>query len=243
MPEMSTHDLVRVFKGVGLVVDHLVVMNKTGMRDKIARAQFHASELMKVAFEIRNDMSNGSESSSQQSHQYSPPNVDDLHASERPPSSHAAPSPAVHVPVAPFTVPAAAAVHHVVPPFNASPAHHVAPPFTAPIVVPTIVQTAAHASPVAQPVVPAHVAAAAFVPMEPEISIPISLKDFTAMSGQPAAPLKNEKPEDLIGFEPPVKTASAGVKGGARDGNTVINGVKTSSMRERAVPATQLVSA
>ena len=104
-------------------------------------------------------------------------------------------------------------------------------------------QTTAFVSQVAQPIIPAYVAAAPFVPPEPEISIPISLKDFTAMSSQPAAQLRNEKPEDLIGFEPPVRNTSTGVKAGKRDGDTVINGVKTSSMRERAVPATQLVSA
>lgn len=240
---MSSHDLVRVFKGVGLVVDHLIIMNKSGLKEKISRAQFHASELMKIAFEIRGDVSNGSDNKANESgnSQNSNYNVHDdfsdhvsstMTSSTSPAPTYVAPSAPAAPPVTPYTAPVIHPVHQSPLPLNTT--------FATSAAMPAVrVQGTVATSP----------ANAASMTTDDHISIPISIKDFSATNSQhtevPKLVCNADKPEDLIGFEPVAKATSQGShskQGGARDGNTVINGVKTSSMRERAVPATQLVS-
>ena len=221
--KMSSHDLVRVFKGVGLVVDHLVVMNKYGLREKLTRAQFHVSELMKVGYEIGGDMSATEAKSHTDDSHRSSNNVDPRH-------DHYSPSSATH----PTTSTSAAPY---VPPFVTT---HKETSSTN-----TVINTApfTKVAPLSDPVasVP-HVDTAA---TESLISIPISIDDFKTINAQSVnnvAPQKGS--EDLIGFDPRIKESAPlpGKQTGARDANTVVNGVRTSSMRERAVPATQLVS-
>lgn len=220
---MSSHDLVRVFKGVGLVVDHLVVMNKSGLREKMSRAQFHISELMKVGHEIRSDMSSSAESESNQSNHVGTP-ASNKSAQNTTPSSY-----------------------NSVPPISV-----IATPF-APIVVPVVKEASSHpnASTVAftTPVAPI-IPVAAVVPIIPivtesVVSIPISIQDLRSFSGQhdETPSRKNEDPKDLIGFDPVVKQNNPNKvnQSSGRNSDTVVNGVRTSSMRERAVPATQLV--
>ena len=231
--KMISHDLVRVFKGVGLVVDHLVLINKSGMKDKISRAQFHAGELMKVAMEIRGDISNGSDNRGQDSggnHQSNYYSVDEASTAA---ASH----------------PLSAASHAAT--YAAPVVDVIMPPVMAVIVTPVMpsVITQAH-HPREMPVtsVPTAPVNYSTATVDEHISIPISIRDFSAMSHAQTEVTRVdhtiEKPEDLIGFEPIARVTSPGdhtKQGGVRDGNTVINGVKTSSMRERAVPATQLV--
>jgi aarF domain-containing kinase len=199
---MSSHDLVRVFRGVGLVVDQLVAHNKSGLREKVSRAQFHASELMKVAFEIRSDMANNDNNkSSENDHSYS----SSAHsAAETSHNSYSAPS----APVPPT-------------PFVSTPIPST--PFVSPIVapLPTTVSTPASTD-------------SAALHQTSNVSIPISIQDFVKPV-EVKHTEKKEKTEDLIGFDPAVKNAE---KKAAAAG--VVNGVRTSSMRERAVPATQL---
>jgi hypothetical protein len=193
---MTSHDLVRVFKGVGLVVDQLVVLNKSGLREKVARAQFHASELMKVAFEIRNDMSKGSDARA------------DEHGSQQSYADHTSSSPAPHphVPSAPTSHP--------------PPTHNPAPTPT-----PAFPSASLDASYQTLPIIP----------------IPIAIHEFQASTIKPAEEVQHikipKKAEDLIGFEQKEKKLAS--ESGKVD--PAVNGVKTSSMRERAVPATQLV--
>jgi hypothetical protein len=221
--KMSSHDLVRVFKGVGLVVDHLVVMNKYGLREKITRAQFHVSELMKVGYEIGGDMSATEAKSHTDDSQRSANNVDPRHDHYSPSS---APHPTTSTSASPFVPPfvttqkETSSTNTVI---NTAPSTKVTP-LTDPIASVPQIDTAA---------------------TESLISIPISIDDFKTINTQSlnkAAPQKGS--EDLIGFDPRIKeTASlSGKQTGVRDANTVVNGVRTSSMRERAVPATQLVS-
>lgn len=221
--KMSSHDLIRVFKGVGLVVDHLVVMNKYGLREKITRAQFHVSELMKVGYEIGGDMSATEAKSHTDDGQRSANNVDPRH-------DHYTPSSATHP-----TTSTSAAPH--VPPFVTTQKET----SSANIVINTapFTKVAPHTDPVASV---SHIGTAA---TESLISIPISIDDFETINAQSvnkAAPQKGS--EDLIGFDPRIKESAPlpGKQTGVRDANTVVNGVRTSSMRERAVPATQLVS-
>jgi hypothetical protein len=53
---MSGTDLIRVARGLGLVLDRMVSLNKPGVVEKLGRAQFHLTELMKVVIDIRADM-------------------------------------------------------------------------------------------------------------------------------------------------------------------------------------------
>ena len=236
--KMISHDLVRVFKGVGLVVDHLVIINKSGLKDKISRAQFHAGELMKVAMEIRGDISNGSDYRGQDSggnHQSSNYNVDEASTAA---ASHPL-STATHA-----ATYAAPVVDVIMPPVMAV---IVAP------VMPSVITQTHHAREMPVTSIPSQTApvndsTTTSTTVDEHISIPISIRDFSAMSHAQnkgtSIDHTIEKPEDLIGFEPIARVTSPGdhtKQGGIRDGNTVINGVKTSSMRERAVPATQLV--
>mmetsp|Transcript_242 Transcript_242/g.294 ORF Transcript_242/g.294 Transcript_242/m.294 type:complete len:641 (-) Transcript_242:146-2068(-) len=197
---MSSHDLVRVFRGVGLVVDQLVAHNKSGLREKVSRAQFHASELMKVAFEIRTDMANNDNKSSEHDHSYSSsthPTVENSHDFHSPPSSPVPPTPFITTPI-PST------------------------PFVSPITAP-LPMTVSTPPSIDSP--PLHEAS--------NVSIPISIQDYV----KPAEVkhVENTKTEDLIGFDPAIKNAEKKTTPAG-----VVNGVRTSSMRERAVPATPL---
>lgn len=237
--KMSSHDLVRVFKGVGLVVDHLVVMNKYGLREKITRAQFHVTELMKVGYEIGGDMSSTeAKSHTDESHRTG------HHGDQK--HDHHAPSSVMHpttsASAAPYVPPlvttpkdqssanVAAAVPYM-PPFVATPKE-------------SSVNSAANSvafskpAPLTDPVTVAPPTAESF------IAVPISIDDYKTINSQSVdkAATQNSS-EDLIGFDPRIKKASPSKlnETGVRDANTVVNGVRTSSMRERAVPATQLV--
>lgn len=221
--KMSSHDLVRVFKGVGLVVDHLVVMNKYGLREKLTRAQFHVSELMKVGYEIGGDMSATEAKSHTDDSHRSANNVDPRHDHYNPSS---ATHPTTSTPAAPY-----------VPPFVTTQKETSS--------TNTVINTApfTKVAPLSDPVanVP-HVDTAA---TEPLISIPIPIDDFKTINAQSVNKVAPQKgSEDLIGFDPRIKESAPppGKQTGVRDANTVVNGVRTSSMRERAVPATQLVS-
>jgi hypothetical protein len=232
---MSSHDLVRVFKGVGLVVDHLVVMNKSGLREKISRAQFHVSELMKVGFEIRSDMSSSAESDSNQpSHVSSPASNKSAHNTSPSTYNGGQPISATVTPLVSVVVPiakeAASSISASVMPFTTP----VAPIIPAATMIPMapMIPTA-----VALPVVP--------IVIESVVSIPISIQDLKSFSGhQDEIPSKkNEDPTDLIGFDPVIKESNPNIKkqNDEKNSDPVVNGVRTSSMRERAVPATQLV--
>lgn len=228
---MSSHDIVRVFKGVGLVVDHLVVMNKSGLRDKITRAQFHVNELMKVAYEIRSDMSSSESENSQSNYTSSPTGSKSSHDGSTSSYSSASPISVIPNPLAPTFVREG---KEITPATSAS-----AMPFLSPV-APTIhavVQiTPIVASAVVMPSIP--------IVAERLVSIPISIQDLNTVSRHHEIPLKkNEDPTDLIGFDPVIKgtNPSQTKHNGSRDSNSVVNGVRTSSMRERAVPATQLV--
>ena len=241
--KMISHDLVRVFKGVGLVVDHLVLINKSGLKDKISRAQFHAGELMKVAMEIRGDISNGNDYKGQdsggnhQSHNY---NVDETFSAAVSPTTTSHPLPTA-TNAATSTAPVVATMMPPAMPVIVTP---IMPSAITQIHQPMEMPTTSNPSSIS--VMTGSIAASTIG--DEHISIPISIRDFSAMNhAQTDASRvdhKSEKPEDLIGFEPIARATSPGdhtKQGGVRDGNTVINGVKTSSMRERAVPATQLV--
>jgi ABC1 atypical kinase-like domain len=54
--QIMNQDLVRVFRGFGLVIDQIVTLNKPGFQSKLNRAQYHASELVKAVLEMRNDL-------------------------------------------------------------------------------------------------------------------------------------------------------------------------------------------
>jgi hypothetical protein len=232
---MSSHDLVRVFKGVGLVVDHLVVMNKSGLREKISRAQFHVSELMKVGFEIRSDMSSSAESENTQTNHVSPPATNKSTHSTTPSSYNSVPP--ISVLATPLVPPIVPVVKDAASSTSAS-----AMPFTTPVASITPAATLIHVAPI--------IPAAAVLPIMPivtenVISIPISIQDLKSSRGHhdEIPSTKNEDPTDLIGFDPVIKERNTvkSKQGGIRNGDTVVNGVRTSSMRERAVPATQLV--
>lgn len=238
--KMSSHDLVRVFKGVGLVVDHLVVMNKYGLREKITRAQFHVSELMKVGYEIGGDMSSTEvKSHTDESHRTG------HHGDQK--HDHYASSSVVH----PTT---SASATPYVPPFVTTPKEAssaniaAAVPFMPPFVTTPKDSSSANLAansvaylkpaPLADPVAVAPLTAESF------IAVPISIDDFKSINSQSVDKAATQSSsEDLIGFDPRIKKATPSKvnETGVRDGNTVVNGVRTSSMRERAVPATQLV--
>ena len=238
--KMSSHDLVRVFKGVGLVVDHLVVMNKYGLREKITRAQFHVSELMKVGYEIGGDMSSTeAKSHTEESHRTG------HHGDQK--HDHYAPSSVVHP-----TTSASAAPY--VPPFVTTPKEPssanvaAAVPFMPPSVTAPRDLSSAHSAansvafikpaPLTDPMTVASPTAETF------IAVPISIDDFKTINSQSVNKAATQSSsEDLIGFDPRIKKATPSKvnETGVRDANTVVNGVRTSSMRERAVPATQLV--
>jgi hypothetical protein len=232
---MSSHDLVRVFKGVGLVVDHLVVMNKSGLREKISRAQFHVSELMKVGFEIRSDMSSSTESeSNQSSHVGSPASNKSAHNTSPSTYNSVQPISATDTSLASIVIPIAKEA--------ASSTSASSMPFTTPVAPIIPASTMIPLAPVmptavALPVVP--------IVTESVVSIPISIQDLKSFSGHhdEIPSKKNEDPTDLIGFDPVIKESNSNKtnQGGTRSSDTVVNGVRTSSMRERAVPATQLV--
>ena len=60
--------LSRIARGVHLVVEKLIVSRRPAVQIKMDRFRFHALELMKVAYEIRNDMSTSEKVQEQQSH-------------------------------------------------------------------------------------------------------------------------------------------------------------------------------
>ena len=210
---MSSHDLVRVFKGVGLVVDHMVLINKTGLREKISRAQFHVSELMKVGFEIKSEMSSETESEKAQSG-YSTVQNSYNNVRSTPDSSVTPTAPSFVVPLTKETA--------SIPVFDSVTTTSTAE--TKPIInqMPTTIL------PISQP----------------SISVQRPDENHNTLSSVSKTTPISIKPKDLIGFDQVVKEKLVGEskQNNVRNGDTVINGVRTSSMRERAVPATQLVS-
>lgn len=50
-------DMLRVFRGVRLVVESLIKQQSKPLQEKISRAQYHATELLKIAHVIHVDMS------------------------------------------------------------------------------------------------------------------------------------------------------------------------------------------
>ena len=210
---MSSHDLVRVFKGVGLVVDHMVLINKTGLREKISRAQFHVSELMKVGFEMRNDMSSETESDKQQSG-YS--TVQNSHNNVR-----STPDSSVSPTAPPFVVPTTKEAAYI------------------PVVDSVTATSTAETRPIINQM------PSTILPIsQPSISVQVSGENLNASDSVGKTIPISISPKDLIGFDQVVKEKLVGEskQNNVRNGDTVINGVRTSSMRERAVPATQLVS-
>lgn len=182
---MSSHDIVRVFKGVGLVVDQLVVLNKSGLREKVSRAQFHASELMKVAFEIRSDMANNDNNKPSENDHNSNTTSHTSHSAPTSHNSHSSPS--SPVPPTPFVstpIPSTPFVSPITSPLPPLPSTVSVP--TAPTVTVPAVSMASHGT--------------------SNISIPISIQDFAKPVDIKHSEMK-EKTEDLIGFDPAVKNA------------------------------------
>lgn len=215
---MSSHDLVRVFKGVGLVVDHMVLINKAGLREKISRAQFHVTELMKVGSEIRSEMSSETESDKPQPGHST---VQNSYNNVRSSSAFMGSSSATGT-APPF----------VVPPTKEAADIPVVDTATATLTA----ETKSNSYQMPTMILPTS---------QPSLSVQVSNENITGLNSvSKTAPISiSIKPTDLIGFDQVMteKMVGESKQKNVRNGDTVINGVRTSSMRERAVPATQLV--
>jgi aarF domain-containing kinase len=103
-------DLVRIGKGLNLVVDHLVSRSKPEVVARVKRAQFHLTELFKLAIEFRPDTSASGPPATEytsppasSSQQHTQEGYQDIHTRDVEPSHHPV---SVPVPIPVHVVPA-----------------------------------------------------------------------------------------------------------------------------------------